>query len=100
MNQEFTLKERDGRRNCFIEEIKQDELISKKHKKFYKILNYTEHLLILASAVTGCVSISAFACSVGILVGIVSYAAKTCVVTAGIKKYKSVIKKKRRNMIT
>ena len=30
-----------------------------------KILNYTEHLLILASTITGCVSMSVFASLVG-----------------------------------
>ena len=34
--------------------------MSKKHKEEYTGLNHIEHLLILASAVTGCVSISAF----------------------------------------
>ena len=32
--------------------MKQNELISKKHKKVYKTSNYTEHLRILASKVT------------------------------------------------
>ena len=45
----------DKARNYFIEEIKQNELISKKHKKFCKISNYAEHLFILASTLTGCV---------------------------------------------
>ena len=60
-------------------------------------LNYVEHLLILASTVTGCVSISAFASLVGILVGIVSFAVGMTIstITAGIKKYKSIINKKR-----
>ena len=53
----------------FIEEIKQNELIRKKHKKVYKILDYTEHLLILASKVIGCVSVSALASLVGIPLG-------------------------------
>ena len=35
--------------------------MSKKHKKVCKTLDYIQHLLILASAVTGCVSNSAFA---------------------------------------
>ena len=54
-----------------------------------KVLNYTDHLLILASAVTGCLSIFTFASLVGIPVGIASSAAtiKLCVITAGIKKY-------------
>ena len=33
-----------------------EENISKKYEKFYRVLNYTEHLLILISTVTGCVS--------------------------------------------
>ena len=65
--------------------------MSKKHEKvlyyFVRGLNYIEHLLISMSAVTGCVSISAFASLVGIPVGITSYAVglKICVITAGIK---------------
>ena len=66
IDQEFRLKEIDEKRNNFVEEIKQNELISRNHKKICKILNYTEHLLILASTVTGCVSISAFASLVSI----------------------------------
>ena len=38
----------------------ENDLISKKHKKVCGILNFTEHLLILASTVTGSVSISNF----------------------------------------
>ena len=88
----------DQTRNYFIEEIKQNSyllIICKKHKKVCKILNYTEHLLILASTITGCFSVFALASLVGIPVGIVSSAItiKISVITAGIKKYKSIIKK-------
>ena len=38
------LKKRKEKRKHFIEEIKQNELISKKRKKICKTLNYTEHL--------------------------------------------------------
>ena len=37
----------DETKNYFIEEIKQNKLMSKKHKKVCNILNYIEHLLIL-----------------------------------------------------
>ena len=40
--------------------------MSKKHKKGCTALNDIERLLILTSAVTGCVSISAFASLVGL----------------------------------
>ena len=70
----------------------------KKHKKVCGVLNYIEHLLILVSTVTGCVSISDFSSLVGIPVGITSSAIglEICVVTAGMKKYKSIIKKKKK----
>ena len=61
-------------------------------------MNYIEHLLILISTVSGCVSISAFASLVGICIRITSSAVglKICVITAGIKKYKSITKKKKK----
>ena len=61
-------------------------------------MNYIDHSFILISTITGCVSISAFASLVGILIGIASstIGLKICVINAGIKKYKSVIKKKRK----
>ena len=79
----------------FNKEIKQNELITKKYKKVRKILNYTEHLLILASAVTGSVSVSALASLVGIPGGSANseITIKVSVITAGIEKCKSVIKK-------
>ena len=43
--------------------------MSEKHKKICKYLNYVEHLLILASTITGCVSISAFTSLVCVPVG-------------------------------
>ena len=72
--------------------------MSKKHKKVCGVLNYIEHLLILVSTVSGCVSISAFAYVVGILLGITSSAVelKICLITAGIKRCRSIIQKKKR----
>ena len=48
--------------------------MSKKHKKVYRVLNYVEQLLILASTVTGCVSIFGFASLVDIPKGITTSA--------------------------
>ena len=63
-------------------------MISKKHIMVCTTLNYNEHFLILVSAVTGCVSISAFPSLVGIPIVITSSAVglKICVITAAIKK--------------
>ena len=39
-------------KNYLTEKMKQNELVSKKHKKTRTTLNYLKHLLILASTVT------------------------------------------------
>ena len=72
--------------------------MSEKYKKTYKCLNYVEYLLILASTVTGCVSIAAFVPLVCVPVGITSPAVgiKICGIIAGIIKYKSIIKEKKK----
>ena len=72
--------------------------MSKKYKKVYRVLTYIENLITLISTATGCVSISAFASLVGIPIGITSSAIglKIWVITAGIKRYKSIIKKKKK----
>ena len=48
--------------------------MGEKYKKICKYLNYVENLLILASTITGCVSIFAFALVVCGSVGITSLA--------------------------
>ena len=72
--------------------------MSGKYKKTCKYLNYVEHLLILASAITSCVPIFAFASLVCAPVGITSSVVglKICAIFAGIIKYKSIIKKKKK----
>ena len=64
----------------------------------YIFLNYNEHLLVLTSTVNGWVFISNFACLVGFSIGIPnsSIGLKMYVIPAGIKKYKSIIKKKKK----
>ena len=96
---EFRLRKIDETKN-FLDEIKHNDLMSEKNKKICKYLNFAEHLLFLVSTVTGCVSISAFASLVCILVGITISAIgiKICATTAGIKKYKSIIKKKKKKL--
>ena len=83
ITQEFKLKTIDETRNYIIEEINRNELMSKKDKNVCITLNYIKHFLILASAIPGCVSISLFG-SLGL---------KIWAITAGIKKYRSMIKK-------
>ena len=87
ISQEFRLKNIDGTRNYFLEEIEQSEFVSREHKKVCTTLNYIEHFFILASAVTGCISMSAFVSLLGIPVGSKSFAIglKNCAIAAGIK---------------
>ena len=59
-NLEFRLIKTDDTRNYLLEETKDNDWMSEKHKKACKYLYYVEDLLILASTVVGCVSISAF----------------------------------------
>ena len=87
ISQKFRWKHTHETRNYWIEEIKKNQLISRKHKKVCTTLSYIEHFLILASTITGCISISAFASLIGIPIGITSSAIglKICAITARIK---------------
>ena len=97
ISQELRLRNIDKTRKYFLKEIEQKDLMSRKCKKVCTTLNYIEHFLTLTSAITGCVSISGFASLIGIPIEITSSAigSKTCAIAAGIKKYKSIIKKKK-----
>ena len=94
---EFRLKNIDETRNYFLKDI--DQLMSRKHKKVCTTQNYIEHFLILASTITGCISIPAFTSVISIAIGITSSAIglKICAITERIKKYKSIIKKEKKN---
>ena len=75
--------------------------MSQKHKKVCTTLNYIEHFLILGSIITGFVSISTFSFLVGIPIGITSSAIgfKKMCNNCRIKRYKSIIKKKKHDKI-
>ena len=94
-NQKFRLKKIDEIRKYLIEEINRNELMRKNHKKVCRVLNYIDHSLIAISAITGYVSISAFLSFLGICIRTTSSATEIliCVLTAGFKMYKSMIKK-------
>ena len=70
-----------------LEETKKNELISKKHKKVCITLNYIEHFIILASTITECILVSAFASLIGIPIANTSSAIGLTIwaITAGIK---------------
>ena len=80
------MKNIDETRNYLLEEIEQNKLMSRKHKKVYTSLNYFKHFLILASSITGCISISSFTSLFGIPIGVTSSAIglKICAIASGI----------------
>ena len=80
-------------RNYVFEEINQNDLMSKTHKIVCRVLNYINHSLIV---ITGFVFSSAFASLISIPIGIApsTIGLKLNVITTGIKKYKSMNKKK------
>ena len=98
ISREFRLKNTGETRNYFLEEIKQNELMNKKHKKICTTLDYIEQFLILGSRVTVCISISAFASLIDIPIRITSFTTglKIFAITAGIKEYNSIVKKKKK----
>ena len=95
------LKKIHETRNDLLKEIKHNDLMSKKDKKTCRALSYFESFLLFISAVSGYVSSYPYASLAEILIGITSSAVelKIFVLSAGIKKYNSVNKKKRKIMI-
>ena len=95
---DYRLKKIDEKRNCFFEKLKHNYLMGEKHEKVCWALNYFEHFLVSLHATRGCVSFSSFASLVGISVGIASSIIRLniCEITAGINRYKPIIKKKRK----
>ena len=84
----------------FLKEIQQDEWRSKNHKMVCTTRNYIEHFVNIASTITGCISISSFASLSRIPIEITNSAIglQICAVNAGIEKYKSIIKKKKKKL--
>ena len=72
--------------------------MSRKCKNVCTTANCVGNFLILPSAITGCISVPTFASLLGIPTRITSPAIglKTCAIATGIKKYKSIIKKKKK----
>ena len=90
------MKNIDGASSCFIEEINQNKLMSKKHEKACTALICIKYSLILASANIECLWIYAFPSLVYNHIGIASFVVglEICAIIAGIKKHQSIIKKK------
>ena len=95
---EFRFKKIDEKINYRLDEINYNDLMSEKYKKACKYLNYVKQLVVLVSTVAGCVSVSVFPSLIPLPVFVTSsaVAVKICAINAGIKNYKSIIKKKKK----
>ena len=69
--------------------------MSKKHKKLCRVLYYIDHSLIAISIITGWVSILASLAGIPIVITSSAIGLKICVIMVGIKKFKSIVKKKK-----
>ena len=71
--------------------------MGRKHNKVCATLNYIEHFLILACKIIRFISITGFASLLDFPIGITSstIGLKDFAIAAGIKKYRSIIKKKK-----
>ena len=74
ISQEFRLKKIAEVRNYLLQKTNQNVLMSKKHKRVCRVLNNIDHILIVISKITGCVSICAFASLISVPRGITSSA--------------------------
>ena len=85
---EFRSRKIDETGSYLLDEMKHNDLMSEKYNKTCNYLNYFENLLIIASTVTGGVSILALASLVCVPVCITSSAVgiNICAITAGIKR--------------
>ena len=68
--------------------LKQNELMTRKHKKVCTTLNYVENSLISVYTITECISLSAFTSLIGIPIGTTSSAIRLKIgaITVGMKK--------------
>ena len=70
--------------------------MSKKYKKVCTTLSYIKNFLILASTMTGCISISFFFTWYSIRITSSAIELNTSEITVGVKKCQSIIKKKKK----
>ena len=65
--QQFRLKKVNGIKDCFITEIKERELMSKRFSKYVASFDYFDKPLFVLSATGGSISIALFATVIGAL---------------------------------
>ena len=99
ISQEFRFKKHRWNKELFLWRNKAKCIHEEKAQKGLYKFNYIKHFLILASTTTRYISSFAFASLIGITIRTMSSAIglKTCAIVVGIKKYWSIIQKKKKN---
>ena len=77
-NQKSRLNKISEIEDCFIAEIKERELMSKKLSKYIYFFDYFDKPLIVLSVTSGDVSIASFVTAIGAPIGITSLAFSSC----------------------
>ena len=96
ISEEFRLKNVDETRKYLLEEIEQNELMSRKHKKVCAALIIFNNFLFQFSAITGSISVSSSASLLVIPIRIKSSAIELKdAITTGFKKYNSISQKQK-----
>ena len=97
-NQQFRLNKIREIKNCFIDEIKERELMSKRLSKYIASFDYFDKSLIVLSATNGIISIASFATVIGTPVRIASASLSLIVSlsTGLVKKLLKTTKNKRK----
>ena len=70
--QQFRLNKINEFKDCFVAEIKERELMSKRPSKYIASFDYFDKSLIILSVTTGSISIASFATVIGALAGMMS----------------------------
>ena len=101
--QHLRLNKINETKNCFIAEIKERELMSKRLSKYIASFDYFDKSLIVLSVTTGSISIASFATVIGAPVGMMSASCSLAfsITTGFVKKFLKTTrnKKKKHNKI-
>ena len=101
---DIKLKKINETRNYHSKEIKHNnDLMRKKYKKVCRVLSYFENFLVFVSAVSGWISVSLFASSVDVAVGIANFrnkvGIKICAILQELISISQLSWKRRKSMI-
>ena len=98
---QFRLNKINETKDCFLAEIRERELISKKISKCIASLDYFDKPLNVFSILSGSISVASFATRIGAPAGIIGASCGfTCSITSGfVKRFLKTTRNKKKNTI-